>query len=184
MHISERQAPVLGHLAANLKRLRQHAGLSQDALAKASGVSRRMLVAMESGDSNVSLSTLDRIAAALGVMLPDLIVDREAAAHSPVLAWQGASGASQAHLLQSAPASRLAELWQWRLAPGERYRSEAAPGDWWEMVFVLDGRLTIALPGGTVVLAAGQSHAYRADGAFDFVNEGDTPLRFLRNVVI
>lgn len=184
MHMSERQAPVLGHLAANLKRLRQQAGLSQEALAQASGVSRRMLVAMESGDSNVSLSTLDRIAAALGVMLPDLIVDREAAGHSPVLAWQGSSGASQAHLLQSAPASRLAELWQWSLAPGERYHSAAAPGDWWEMVFVLDGTLTIALPGETITLAAGQSHAYRADGPFDFANEGDASLRFLRNVII
>lgn len=182
--MSERQAQVLGHLAANLKRLRQHAGFSQDRLAQASGVSRRMLVAIEAGDSNVSLSTLDRIAAALGVLLPDLIVDREAVAHSPVLAWQGKDLDSQAHLLQSAPASRLAELWQWSLAPGERYHSAAAPGEWREMVFVIDGVLTIALPGETITLAAGQSHAYRADGAFDFVNEGEGPLRFLRNVVI
>lgn len=48
---------VLEHVAGNLRRLRQQAGLSQQALAEAAQVSRRMLVAIESGDANVSLNT-------------------------------------------------------------------------------------------------------------------------------
>lgn len=43
---SERPS-VLVHVADNVKTHRRSAGLSQDALAKASGVSRRMLVGIE-----------------------------------------------------------------------------------------------------------------------------------------
>ncbi|MGC3103919.1 helix-turn-helix transcriptional regulator, partial [Pseudomonas aeruginosa] len=55
----------LEHVTGNVRRLRLQAGLSQVALARAASVSRRMLVGIECGDVNVSLSTLDRIAAAL-----------------------------------------------------------------------------------------------------------------------
>lgn len=184
MHMTERQAPVLRHLAANLKRLRLHAGLSQEALARSSGVSRRMLVAIEAGDSNVSLSTLDKIAASLGVLLPDLILNRDESPAAPVLAWQGAAPESQGHLLQSAPAGRMAELWLWTLAPGDRYTSAPDPAGWWEMLLVLEGKLAVVLAGSETLLAAGQSHAYRSDVGADFVNRGDGPARFVRNVVI
>ncbi|MFA5123618.1 helix-turn-helix domain-containing protein [Zavarzinia sp.] len=176
------QAPVLRHLAANLRRLRQAAGLSQEALAKVSGVSRRMLVAIEAGESNVSLSTLDRIAEALGVLLPALIVDTEEA--SPVLAWQGQRAESRAHLLQSVPARRQAELWLWELAPGDTYESPADPGDWHEMVYVVEGRLTLVFPDRRLHLEAGQSAAYPSTRPVVFENAGDGPLRLLRNVVI
>ena len=55
---------VLEHVAENVRRLRTAAGLSQQALAETADVSRRMLVGIESGDANVSLNTLDRIAEA------------------------------------------------------------------------------------------------------------------------
>ena len=55
------RASVLQHVSLNVRRLRNAAGMSQSALAERSGVSRRMLVGIESGDANVSLNTLDRI---------------------------------------------------------------------------------------------------------------------------
>ena len=64
---------VLEHVAENVRRLRAAAGLSQQALAEAADVSRRMLVGIESGDANVSLNTLDRIAEALQVSFADLV---------------------------------------------------------------------------------------------------------------
>ncbi len=76
---SERPS-VLVHVADNVKTHRRSAGLSQDALAKASGVSRRMLVGIEGGDNNVSLATLDRIAAALHVTSPTWYAHRPPAA--------------------------------------------------------------------------------------------------------
>ena len=61
------RASVLQHVSLNVRRLRNVAGISQATLAERSGVSRRMLVAIEAGEKNVSLTTLDLIAEALGV---------------------------------------------------------------------------------------------------------------------
>ena len=72
--------PILEHVAGNLRRLRQEAGLSQEALAGRAGVSRRMLVNIERGDANVSLATLDRLAAALAVLFVDLVRSPDPAA--------------------------------------------------------------------------------------------------------
>ncbi|MCF4164327.1 XRE family transcriptional regulator [Zavarzinia compransoris] len=177
-------AGILHHLAANLRRLRREAGLSQNALAERAGVSRRMLVGIEAGDSNVSLSTLDKIAHALGVLLPDLIVDRERPLESPVLAWTGERPGSTAVLRHAVPAARLAELWEWTLAPGETYESPADPQDWSEMVFVIAGRLRLTFPDRVLTIEAGHSAAYRTDRPIVFTALGEVPVRFLRNVVI
>ncbi len=66
------RASVLQHVSLNVRSLRHASGLSQTALAERSGVSRRMLVAIEAGEKNVSLTTLDLIAEALGVAFSDL----------------------------------------------------------------------------------------------------------------
>lgn len=182
--MTDSQAPVLRHLAANLKRLRQSAGFSQEHLARTSGVSRRMLVGMEAGDSNVSLSTLDKVAAALGVLLPDLITEQGEGPPRPVLAWAGSHAGSAAHLLQTVPASRLAELWEWVLMPGECYTSSADPAGWYEMVLVLEGGLRIIFADRMVSLTPGESFAYRSDQPFDYRPEGEARVRFIRNVVI
>ena len=63
---SAHRASVLQHVSLNVRSLRNANGLSQSALAERSGVSRRMLVAIEAGEKNVSLTTLDLIAEALG----------------------------------------------------------------------------------------------------------------------
>ena len=70
---SSQRASVLQHVSQNVRRLRLVAQLSQSSLAQQSGVSRRMLVAIEAGEKNVSLTTLDRIAEALDVAFSDLI---------------------------------------------------------------------------------------------------------------
>ena len=69
LHITNSDSDVLTHVGANLKRLRKAAGLSQTALADASGISRRMIAGLEAGTANISLSSLDKLAHALGVGL-------------------------------------------------------------------------------------------------------------------
>ncbi|HXR00988.1 MAG TPA: helix-turn-helix transcriptional regulator, partial [Pseudomonas sp.] len=51
MHKEHSQrASVLQHVSLNVRRLRHAADLSQSALSEKSGVSRRMLVAIEAGE--------------------------------------------------------------------------------------------------------------------------------------
>lgn len=62
--------------ARNLKHYRQARGLTQAALAAAMDVDRAHVSAMERGQQNVTLQTLQRVAAHLGVAPAQLIEER------------------------------------------------------------------------------------------------------------
>ena len=174
---------VLEHLAKNLRRLRQAAGLSQEELARLSGLSRRMVNGVEAGGTNISLANLDHVAAALGVAFVDLVQPpQQAQASLRVLMWQSATQASQAVLLGAAPASRQVELWSWTLAPGERYDAQADPAGFSEMLYVLEGELQLVLADGTRALATGDFLVFSSAQAYSYVNAGASILRFTRNV--
>ena len=175
---------VLSHVGRNLRRLRHRAGLSQQALADAAGLSRRMIVSLEGGDTNISLSSLDRLAAALGAGFVDLVSDPDAETRRiEAVAWRGAEAGSVAMLLGSVPARRDAQLWSWTLAPGDVYRAEPDPQGWHEMVWVSAGRLRIDLAEGPVTLSAGEFVIYGSDQDYAYANDGPETARFLRVVV-
>jgi len=54
-------------LAKNVRLYRASAGLSQEALAERCGLHRTYIGAVERGERNVTLKTLERLATALGV---------------------------------------------------------------------------------------------------------------------
>jgi transcriptional regulator with XRE-family HTH domain len=60
-------------LAARLKRLREERGLTQERLAKRSGVSHGYLARLEIGMHDPSLSTVEKLAKALKVTLAELV---------------------------------------------------------------------------------------------------------------
>ena len=62
-------ATVEARLAIRLRALRAERGLSLDALAEQSGVSRSMISLIERAESSPTASVLDRLAASLGVTL-------------------------------------------------------------------------------------------------------------------
>lgn len=61
--------------AANLRRAREASGMSQEALADAAGIDRTYVSALERGLYSVSLDTLERLASALNVLPPSLLVE-------------------------------------------------------------------------------------------------------------
>ena len=64
-------------LGQRVRRLRNSAGLSQDALARAAGVGRVTLVRLEKGEQTPRYKTLEAVARALGVGVLDLVVEPE-----------------------------------------------------------------------------------------------------------
>lgn len=145
-----------------------------------------MLVAIEAGENNVSLTTLDRLAEALGVAFSELIQapDNRDPARINELAWAGLQPGSKAVLLASAPASSEVELWEWRLEAGEQYLSEADPPGWSEQLYVCEGVLTVVLGNTLQQLAAGDFLAYPSSQPHAYRNDGVVCVRFMRNVVI
>ncbi|SFH50229.1 transcriptional regulator, XRE family with cupin sensor [Pseudomonas syringae] len=185
---NSQRPPVLQHVSQNVRRLRNSADLSQTALAEKSGVSRRMLVAIEAGEKNVSLATLDRVAEALEVAFSDLIQAPENHDYSRIneLAWAGTIAGSKAVLLARAVARREVELWEFCLQPGDAYVSEADPDGWSEQVYVVEGHLTIRFsdPAATQQIGAGEFFMFPSNQPHRYCNDTDVPLRFVRNVAL
>lgn len=175
---------VLEHLAANLRRLRHAAGLSQEELAHNSGLSRRMVNGVEAGSINISLANLDHVASALGVAFVDLVQPpHQQQDRLRVLMWQSDTQASQAVLLGVAPASRQVELWSWTLAPGERYDAEPDQAGYSEMIYVVEGELQIVFASESKQLATGDFFVFSSAQSYSYLNPGEVLLRFTRNVL-
>ena len=184
LHSQEARTDVLAHVSDNLRRLRAEAGISQSALAERAKVSRRTIVSVEAGDTNISLSSLDRLAEALGVDFVTMVADLGADSRRiETVAWRGQDPASEAVLLGSAPARREAQLWSWTLTVGERYQAEPDPAGWHEMLYVIEGRLRLELQGETRTIDAPGFIIYSSAQSYAYANGGATPTRFLRIVV-
>lgn len=145
-----------------------------------------MLVAIEAGEKNVSLTTLDRVAEALDVAFSDLIQAPDARDPSRIneLAWAGTIPGSKAVLLAKATASREVELWEWRLEPGEHYPSEPDADGWSEQLYVFEGCLTLTLGSAEHHIGAGEFFMFASNQPHAYRNEGSVATRFVRNVVI
>ncbi|MEJ8847817.1 XRE family transcriptional regulator [Variovorax rhizosphaerae] len=175
---------VLAHVASNVRRLRLAAGLSQATLAHAAGLSRRMLVNLEGGDTNISLSSLDRLAMALDVTFVEIVSDPLSKPQRiEAVAWRGAHPGSHATLLGSASARHDVQLWLWSLAAGERYDAEPDPEGWQEMVYVIEGRLQITLEEGARTVGAGDFAIYSSAQPYAYLAMDGAATRFIRNVV-
>lgn len=67
-------------LAHNLRKLRHQHGWSQEAMAEKCGLHRTYIGAIERGERNITLETLQELAQALGVTAAELITDTHRAA--------------------------------------------------------------------------------------------------------
>ena len=164
-------------------------GWTLDELAERSGVSRRMIVNVESGTSNASIATLLRLATALHVSLADLVTDTPpdqgvvvspAAEREPL--WRGDSGGS-AVLVASAGTPDMLELWDWMLEPGESYASEPHLPGTRELLHVHGGQLTLTVAGEIRHLRAGDAASLLADVAHEYANRGRRTVRFSMTVL-
>lgn len=173
----------LTHVAANVRQARTRSGMSQRALSEASGISLRMIGAIENGSSSLSTATLDRIAVALDTTLSDLVADpsRQKCAVRDQLGWEGPGG-GRAMLRWSVDARHEAETWEWHLAPGESYEAGPDPEGWHVMLFVLKGKLTLDIQDASIELE-NTAHLFESCHPHRFVNRGRTAVHFFRCTV-
>lgn len=184
------QLPTL--VAARVRRARADRGWTLDHLADVSGVSRRMIVNVESAASNASIATLLRLATALGVSLADLVAPTpgpstagamtvtRAAARQPL--WRSDAGGS-AVLVASANVPDMFELWDWTLGPGDRYESAAHTLGSHELIHVHSGRLHLITGGLTRDLNPGDAASFAADVPHAYANTGRRLVHFTMTVL-
>lgn len=173
---------ITAAIANNVRAQRAHRGLTLDALAARSSVSRGMLVQIEQGRTNPSVSTLTRIASALGVTVARLVEVSDVPVVRIVKAAEVVSfpqGEGAARLLIGADAPMILELWDWRLAPGDHHDGDAHPAGTREMLTVLAGELTLTAYGKSHLLRVDDAVLFTADRPHRYANEGDEELRFV-----
>ena len=88
----------LGQLGLRVRRARAKAGLTRRSLAQRSGVSERYLAQLESGDGNISILLIRRVASALGADLHELIGNRVDTGRRGRVALIGLRGAGKSTL--------------------------------------------------------------------------------------
>ena len=179
-------APFLAHIGSELRARRRAAGLTAQELAARAAVSRRMLTQVEQGQANPSLVTVDKLARALGTDFAALAgagATEPVAPGHPVEVWRGAAGGSATLHVTSAQLGGP-ELWDWVLAPGDRYQAEPDPPGSEELLLVLAGTLTLEVDRRSVTLASGASARLASDRAYAYANPGAEPVRFARVVQI
>jgi transcriptional regulator with XRE-family HTH domain len=165
-------------LAEEIRRRRREQGLSLEALASLSGVSRSMISKIERGEAVPSTAVLSRLAEALGVTFSRLMAPATEvevllipSSRQPVLRDE-ASGFLRRCLSPVLPGRGIDWVLN-TLPPG------ATTGEFVahrrgvsEYIYVLAGRLRAVIGDRTVVVEAGDSLYFEADAGHAFTNLG------------
>jgi len=158
------------NLAANVRRLREARGASQQQMARLSGIPRPTWASLESGAANPTLAVLTRTAAALSVSIEELIGPPRASARLFAAAEQRLrrrQGAQLRPLLpESIPGLEIARL---ELVPGGRLSGiPHTPGtreylacERGHIELVASGERFELAPGDVLVFRGDQRHSYR-----------------------
>ena len=183
--VGDQEAVLSAAVARRISTLRKGHSLSFDALAQRAGVSKGTLVQIEQGGANPSISTLCRLAGALGVSVADLVAPTEVPERPVTVVgpsevrtlWAGPSGGS-ALLLAGTPGPDMLEIWTWVLMPGERFEASVHGRGTRELIHVTEGSLALEVDGQSSVVAAGSTAIALTDRAHAYRNPGSAPVRF------
>lgn len=169
------RSDIHDRLATSLRAARKARGLSLDAAAKLSGVSRSMVSQIERGESSPTVATLWALTQALQLDFAGLLETRPApgidvtrASSAPVIQRGGVT-----IRILSAPESVGAhEVYELVFAPGAKLTSEAHSPGCREHLTVLEGHLIVTSGKATDRLSSGDVARYPADRPHEIAAEG------------
>jgi transcriptional regulator with XRE-family HTH domain len=158
---------VVTVVGANVRRLRERAGLSLRELASRAAVSASTLSSLESGGGNPGVQTLVHIAGALGVPFSELIVPHEPevqvqrADEGLVVRAEGVDFTSR--LLVAFSGRSVTEIYESTMEPDDVYQAEPHLAGVIETIVVTHGHLRVGPLGATVELRPGDRASFAGD---------------------
>ncbi len=177
-------------IAANLRALRAERGLSLEALAQATGVSRSALSLIERGQNSPTAVVLDKIAVGLGVTLSDLVGQRGGASaatavdplarHAEQAVW---TDPGSGYVRRALSPGNFPSPIQWvevHFPAGARVAFETGPRNTQvhQQVWVLDGAMDLTVGSTTWQLHSGDCLAMALDQPIVFFNPTDGTTRY------
>lgn len=177
-------------IGRRLRELRAGAGLSLDALAQKSGVSRSNISLIERGQSSPTAVVLDKLSSALGVSVASMFEagpeSSPPAAPSPLArvadqpVWSDpASGYVRRNV--SPPGVSPLQLVDVVFPPGQRvaFETSGRDADIHQLIWMIDGTMDIGHGNDHWQLNPGDCLAVRLDAPITFHNPGTRPSRYL-----
>jgi transcriptional regulator with XRE-family HTH domain len=157
---------LISVVARNIRRLRTEQGRSLSELARASGIAKATLSALEAGKGNPTIETLNSLAAALGVPFGDFLAG---AAPEPVHVVHSGEGtivpgtANDLRLIVRLPGNPPIELYEARFPPRSKRSAGAHGPGTREHVMVTQGALRTGPVDRSVDLRAGDYAGFAGD---------------------
>lgn len=175
-------------IAERVRELRAAKGLSLEALAAHSGVSRSMISLIERGESSPTAVVLEKLATALGVMLASLF-DTPAAAHTPAspvarradqVQWQDPASDYLRRNISPPGVSQPMQIVEVHFPPGGRVAFETGVRDLrvHQQVWVLEGAIDITVGDARHALREGDCLAMQLDRPTMFHNPSRKSARY------
>ncbi|MCP9963243.1 XRE family transcriptional regulator [Streptomyces somaliensis] len=180
-------AAALRTVAHNVRAARVRAGLSLEELSRRAQVSKGALVGLEKAQGNPNLATLVRLADTLGVPVSALMQGppegrvRIVSADAVAPLWSGERG-GEARLVLTTSGPAPAEIWRWRLEPGEEYSSHPHQAGVVETVSVVSGRMVLVVDGVEHPVEAGRTATFDGDVPHAYRGAGDGACRLIMTV--
>lgn len=166
-------------LGGRLLKARKEAGLTLDALARASGVSKGTLSQIEQNKANPSITVLYRVAMALSVPISALVEDPAKALHFEVVPAGEASRkfftnqTCSGHLLNPPWMDRDLEVYELNFPVGGQLESHPHHPHTRELLTVVQGSLSVEAGGRQADLQPGDTAHYSADVPHVIRNTGE-----------
>lgn len=167
-------------LGQRVQKERKRAGLTLDALARASGVSKGTLSQIEQNKANPSITVLYRIAMALSVPISALVEDPARALHFEVIPAGDASRkfftnqSCSGHLLNPPWLDKDLEVYELNFPVGGSLSSQPHHPHTREMLTVVEGNVSVEAGGKHATLDPGDTAHYSADVPHLITNTGST----------
>src|SRR5437899_13073504 len=176
-------------IAERVRELRAQRGLSLDALARKSGVSRSMISLIERGESSPTAVVLEKLAAGLGVMLASLFDAPAAAPQTPSgpvarrddePQWQDPASGYLRRNVSPPGVPQPMQIVEVQFPPGSRVAFETGARDArvHQQVWVLEGAIDVTLGVERHRLREGDCLAMQLDRPTMFHNPTRKPARY------
>jgi transcriptional regulator with XRE-family HTH domain len=164
-------------ISDNLKRIRAEKGLSLDAVAKLSGVSKSMLGQIERGEVNPSVSTMWRIANGLKVSFTALMTrphdETEVVSRVDLEPLLEDAGKVRNYTVFPFDAERGLEIYFVEWDAGAYLNADAHPAGTLEFITLHNGQISVRVGDDEHMLGSGDSIRFKADQPHAYHNTGN-----------